>query len=422
MTAEIAILNRSGIALAADSAVTLGGKTASSKKRVYKSTNKIFSLSPENDIGIMIFGSADYCGVPWETIIKLFSQKKNVRFNRVSECKEEFIEFVRGFETENNAIKFLNVNYIVMTVVEQIMGSQSTAETKTDKKSSVNKMIEYFQRFCEDFEIWDTETNQEDFKAKYGDLVRDVVSESSEFKVSKPITDNIIKCCFEVYRRNVPSDLESGIVFAGFGEAEYFPCLSAVTVDGLGPFGLRVWEHKTGVGMENWNESNAFIIPFAQKDIAHLFIEGIEEEYVGFLRDSMLAALRKKSQDIVKNYVPEQDKTVESLLQEKESAAAVESIITDFAELRERSIVQPMMKAIRGLPKEEMAGMAEALVEITSLRRRVDSDVESVAGPVDVAVISKGDGLVWIKRKHYFDQKINTDFINRRSLRRNGDE
>jgi len=31
------------------------------------------------------------------------------------------------------------------------------------------------------------------------------------------------------------------------------------------------------------------------------------------------------------------------------------------------------------------------------------SRTETVAGPIDVAIISKGDGLIWIKRKHYFD-------------------
>jgi hypothetical protein len=34
-----------------------------------------------------------------------------------------------------------------------------------------------------------------------------------------------------------------------------------------------------------------------------------------------------------------------------------------------------------------------------------------VAGPIDVAVISKGDGLVWIKRKHYFKPELNYHFF-----------
>jgi hypothetical protein len=37
---------------------------------------------------------------------------------------------------------------------------------------------------------------------------------------------------------------------------------------------------------------------------------------------------------------------------------------------------------------------------------------ESVGGPVDVAVISKGDGFIWIKRKHYFSPDLNSQFFN----------
>lgn len=59
--------------------------------------------------------------------------------------------------------------------------------------------------------------------------------------------------------------------------------------------------------------------------------------------------------------------------------------------------------------------MAEALVNLTSLKRRVSMEEETVGGPIDVAVISKGDGLIWIKRKHYFDGTMNRDYLIRQS-------
>ena len=31
--------------------------------------------------------------------------------------------------------------------------------------------------------------------------------------------------------------------------------------------------------------------------------------------------------------------------------------------------------------------------------------------PIDVAVISKGDGFIWIKRKHYFNPALNHQFF-----------
>jgi hypothetical protein len=56
--------------------------------------------------------------------------------------------------------------------------------------------------------------------------------------------------------------------------------------------------------------------------------------------------------------------------------------------------------------------MAEALVNLTSFKRKISLEAETVGGPIDVAVISKGDGLVWIKRKHYFEPKLNPQFFD----------
>lgn len=36
---------------------------------------------------------------------------------------------------------------------------------------------------------------------------------------------------------------------------------------------------------------------------------------------------------------------------------------------------------------------------------------ESVGGPIDLAVISKYDGFIWLKRKYYFDKELNPQFF-----------
>lgn len=64
------------------------------------------------------------------------------------------------------------------------------------------------------------------------------------------------------------------------------------------------------------------------------------------------------------------------------------------------------------MPKNELAEMAEALVNLTSIKRRMSSDAETVGGPVDVALISKGDGFIWIRRKHYFKPERNQHFFS----------
>jgi len=47
--------------------------------------------------------------------------------------------------------------------------------------------------------------------------------------------------------------------------------------------------------------------------------------------------------------------------------------------------------------------MAEALVNITALRQHVSTAQETVGGPTDVALITKTDGFVWIKKKQIFE-------------------
>ncbi|WP_157078620.1 hypothetical protein [Methanobrevibacter filiformis] len=44
------------------------------------------------------------------------------------------------------------------------------------------------------------------------------------------------------------------------------------------------------------------------------------------------------------------------------------------------------------------------IIHITSLKRKVEEGLETVGGDIDVAIISKGDGFIWAKRKHYLIQ------------------
>lgn len=418
MTAEIAILNRSTIAMAADSAVTIGARSRNGRKRVWKSTNKLFSLSPENDIAVMIYGTGDFCGVPWETIIKLFSQHKNQRYGTVEKCKAEFIDFIKAFQVLDPDIEDLNSQLLILNFVEGLAEEASKGASKTESKEIFGRELARYQQFFDDVHDLSTEVALAEFSNSYGDLIIEGFSEGVSFTPSKMMKKDVVSACHQWFQRQTISGYETGLVFGGFGEDEFFPCLSKIIVDGKSAFGVRWWDLHKPIVMQTWKASSAYILPFGQGDIAHLFIEGIDEGYLRFMKATILGALGKKSQDVVESYVSEADKVVESELQRKEDEAALESIMNDFQELRRKSIVDPMLSVVRNLPKEEMAAMAESLVEITSLRRRMDSDVESVAGPVDVVVISKGDGPVWMKRKHYFDAAMNSDFASRRAARR----
>ena len=75
--------------------------------------------------------------------------------------------------------------------------------------------------------------------------------------------------------------------------------------------------------------------------------------------------------------------------------------------------VFPLINTIAILQKEDLAEVAENLIYLTSLIRRITPDKESVGGPIDVALVSKGDGFIWIKRKHYFEETLNKNYFGK---------
>ena len=207
------------------------------------------------------------------------------------------------------------------------------------------------------------------------------------------------------------------MVVTGYGKDQFFPQLVDYQVDGKHRGFLRVWVRRE-TNLNRKGASDATVVPFAQSDMFQIFMEGIARNHLTFVHDTLIRVLNDKSERLVRKFVTNPS-TIRSEItsQATENEDILTKFFEEFSEYIQDEMVQPVVGVISTLPKEEMAAMAEALVEITTLRRKVDSTVESVGGPTDVAIISKGDGLVWIKRKHYFEIDINQDFHVRKRFR-----
>jgi hypothetical protein len=96
VTAEVCIMNRLAVVLAADSAATVSQWTGSKyEERYFKGSNKIFQLSDHQPVGLMIFDSADILRVPWEIVVKTFRAELGKKsFNTVKEYALEFFGFL----------------------------------------------------------------------------------------------------------------------------------------------------------------------------------------------------------------------------------------------------------------------------------------------------------------------------------------
>jgi hypothetical protein len=141
-------------------------------------------------------------------------------------------------------------------------------------------------------------------------------------------------------------------------------------------------------------------------------MEGVDPRYK-ITKDSYVSQIFNKYPGIVvshiEGYSQEKKKELEDKLKEA-SEQLFRDLQTKLDDYRKKNHVDPVINVVAGLPKDELAKMAESLVNLTSFKRRVSQTSETVGGPIDVALISKGDGFIWVKRKHYFAAELNPQF------------
>ena len=92
MTAEIAVLNRSAVALAADSAST--SLQATGLPKIFNTADKLFHLDGVSSIGIMVYGNSSFMGVPWETIIKKYRTIGSPKSSTLDQVAGKFLTFL----------------------------------------------------------------------------------------------------------------------------------------------------------------------------------------------------------------------------------------------------------------------------------------------------------------------------------------
>lgn len=418
MTAEIAVMNKSAVALAADSAATL------EMEKVHKiyMVNKLFALSECHDVGIMIYGIPELLGVPWETIIQMYREKLGPnKFRTLKEYSKDLISFVESDkvlfpETLQKRYfqesLFIYYNQINKDILEKV---KSYTKKKKITKVKIREIVEsLITKRCRRLEKRDKLPNVS--AAWVAKLLKKYAATISKVKdsvfVKLPISASanakLKKIVGFLFSKDVFRESLSGFVVVGFGNDDIFPHVTSFEIEGVIHGKAK---YKSGVSVKIDENNDASIVPFAQRDMVRSFMEGVHPDFFNYLFEGLSSLLMKKYPDKIlaeiKDLSKKKQKSVASKLEEINKG-----ILDEFRlELEKHSQtvhISPVIRAVSQLPKDELAVMAETLVSLISFRKRMSLDAaETVGGPIDVAVISKTDGFVWIKRKSYFEQELN---------------
>jgi len=425
MTAEIAIMNKTAVALATDSAVTIEQQE---DKKVYNSANKLFTLSKYHPVGIMLYGSADFMGIPWETIIKIYrNELGKQKFNTLEECANAFIDFLDNgnslfpdYEQEKYLRDtvfgyFHQIKYEIFEEVRLTIDNEGGV-TEGQIEPIISDVIKRHYNHWNTFDLLPAipKLHIKNIIKKYGHIIDEVKDEVfDELLISMKSSEQLSEISVNLFSKDLFSSSASGIVIAGFGEKDAFPVIRSFSLEGIVNDRLKYVENHHQSHEINFDNS-ASIFAFAQKEMVATFMDGIDPFY-GRYAENYLSEIFDKYPEVIVERIPKLNESEKKLLREnlKQESKRLFEDYREWAEkYRQQQHIGPIIDMVAVLPKDELAAMAESFVHLTSFKRKITMGAETVGGPIDVAVISKGDGFVWIKRKHYFKPELNPHFFS----------
>lgn len=408
MTAIVAILNKNWVSIAADRTWSVYNWIT------YKSydSNKLFRLSSTEPIWIATYQNLQFLWIPWEIIIKQYRKKLwNTTFQSLELYKDDFLNYLSTIQANDDKYIFYIIESSLKIIINAIKESLDFEISKFPlNKSSLeeNEAID-----IANVTIWNILNNLNQIVDLSRNVIDDsdieiIFTENDNFEeiiwlifwgMNLPVdtTNNILEIIKLEFKYNVFLNYNedypySGIIITWFWSEDIFPSLIELKVY----YRLNWKVLYTQVTNENISDdldwTNAYIMPFAQDDVIRNIIVWVNPQIEKNLIDSIWKIIDSKVLDVNIN---------------KEIK---ESINNELGIIKSK-YVSNVIDSVVHLPLSELWETAETLVNLTSFKRRVTMENETVWWDTDVAIISKSDWFIWKKRKHYFDKDLNSQYF-----------
>lgn len=400
--------------MAADSAVTIGQHVA-----IHNSANKLFSLSRSEPVGVIVYANASLMQVPIEIVIKQYKANLGDKsFRNLEDYVYDFIDYLQNNTTLFHFDK-TERQYVEEVCVDLFAGmlgdrnlyinqklEEVSRELTAEEVSEINNKA--FQTTCDfidrqnkvpsfSFATYIENTYYPSIKAHINNNFQWISEEQSKKLAKKVCT---------LFDSNFFRNGFVGMAFAGYGTDEIFPQMMHIEIGGIINNKLRYLE-KEKVSIDENND--ATITPLAQTDVMQTFLFGINDAFLQTIESEVPLQITRKLTDIDSNcFASDKKDTVISELTE-----STKDILNEIIKKANEEYMLPIIQSVATLPIEELSLFAESMINITSVRRKValDGNIGTVGGPIDVAIISKHDGFIWMKRKHYFDLRYNPQYV-----------
>lgn len=401
MTSQLILLNGFGIALASDSAMTLGNK------RTYETAEKVIPIPKPHRIAVLHSGSVTIHGMPYSVLVNEWANTLgDTPLRTVALYRQNFIswlndnhDWVTPVRATEDFIDQLRESYRL--IWDEIKDNIDSDAAELDQQARclaiftdhTNRLSGYaFLTHSEG--DW---TNQ-----AYETIKTEVIALQDYWFDDIPINQEIVeqvRIYTRLYLEKGHFLRRAGLSFAGFGEKQLLPSYASVNIGGIMNQSL-LYVHDFELSAQPGETGYWGICPIGQRESIDLFLRGIDYRLVGVAKDAVVRSIYppvevddSKPGNKKKGTKPEV--VVDPAFAQKIYTAIEES----FEEWSEKNNLRGLRTAIASLPVASLATVAQSLIEIQSLSQTITGEMGTVGGPIDVATISREHGFQWVRHK-----------------------
>lgn len=416
MTAIVGVLNKQAVAVAADSAVTIG-----SGRKIYNTANKIFTLSKRHPVGVAIYGDARFnSSIPWEIVIKMYrDQLGDTTKPTIKEYASDFFDFLENYKNKYLSQDTLNkvlcrdvYSFWREIILEQLPTDEDKGFNNDDYSAIKERLSKIYNENAAAPPVDRLNAITKEVFLSAVNVILEVIAKQFEaagcdFSADKDLIETVL---YLVFIGRVFSDPSySGLAFFGYGDDEIYPSIYRVRFYDC-VISTLYWEDEAYAQVGE-PPRDSYICPMAQQDEMSAYITGVNPYMEDAFFQTTDATFRLLLESIAK-LVGDENNPLANNIRGIDIDGLMEDYKKSIEKVKQQKMISPLMKTVSTMGKEDLAELAENLIYQTSLKRHITPNLESVGGPVDVAVISKGDGFIWIKRKHYFNPALNQAFFD----------
>lgn len=395
MTCEVIVMNRYGLAVAADSAVTL---LSSDVFKISDRASKIYRLSDNAPAGITAYGRDGFMGAPWDALVGAYrEQRGNKGLATLEEHARDFLEFLKNqrelARPEKKAAFVEEVTAIYLgTLLPASSQSSDDGDQHPTGRESVLSRLEAQEKRLKELPDGDAAV----VLARRIHATHRHVIESVVVRVLGHLglsTDDLHRLASMAAMHCVRDLAQSeqtngaGIVLFGFGQRDLFPTCLPMHVSGIAAGQVcHLAEDPMSASYQQ-----GVIRVFGHSTAASGFLDGIDPR----LQESIVDGIQTKIQERLHGlYYPTKGSAELDIL--NDVGQDVSQIIDQRSTEKHGRLA---IQVVAGLPLPELAELAEFLVSVERMKIKLSDRPAFVGGPIDVAVISRNSGFEWVKRK-----------------------